>query len=582
MTAGKLRFAAIFKRLLLPIYIRYRRRLAIGFLALFCVDLLQLQIPRILRHVIDGLAQGRANASFLLFFALLIMALAAIVTLCRFLWRVHIIGFSRILEKELRVRIFAHLLTMDRPFYNRWSAGSLMAHASNDLAAVQMACGMAMVAAADALFMATAVVGFMLAINVQLTLIALVPMPFLAAATLLLSRLMHRRFSRVQELFGRLTEFARNCLVSMSLIKGYCLEEEEKKGFARLGRDYVLNNLRVAMIQGLMHPAAALAGNISSLLVFYFGGRLVIEQMLSLGSLVAFFSYLAMLIWPMMAIGWVSNIWQRGLTSLARINTLLAEQPLLERGAGSPLACLQPGLRCHGLSFTYPEAQTAALDKIHLALGPGMHGFTGRSGSGKSTLCRLLARLYPVRPQTLFLCEHDLGLAAPAAARPLLSYVGQEPSLFSASLYDNIVFGRPEATRAEVEEAARLACIHDYIQTLDQGYDTLIGEQGVRLSGGQRQRIALARALLRNGPVLILDDALSGLDVATEKKVMEHIRKHWQNRLVLLITHRVNLLRRADTITVLDQGRIVAHGSHEEVLCTSSLYAAMEEKQGNA
>jgi len=580
--AGKLRFAAIFKRLLLPIYIQYRRRLAIGFLALFCVDLLQLQIPRILRHVIDALAQGRADASFLTFFALLIMGLAAVVTLCRFLWRMHIIGFSRILEKELRVRIFAHLLIMDRPFYNRWSAGSLMAHASNDLAAVQMACGMAMVAAADALFMATAVVGFMLAINARLTLIALVPMPLLAIATLLLSRLMHRRFSVVQELFGRLTEFARDCLVSMSLVKGYCLEEEEKKGFARLGREYVRNNLRVAMIQGLMHPAAALAGNASSLLVFYFGGRLVIEQTLSLGSLVAFFTYLAMLIWPMMAIGWVSNIWQRGLTSLSRIEALLAEQPLLAPGPARALSCPHPGLRCLDLSFTYPDADNTALNGLRLALGPGVHGFTGRSGSGKSTLCHLLARLYPVSPGTLFLCGHDMGHTPPATARSLLSYVGQEPALFSASLHDNIVFGKPDATRAEVEEAARLACIHAYIVTLDQGYDTLVGEQGVRLSGGQRQRIALARALLRDAPVLVLDDALSGLDVATEKKVMEHIRERWRNRLVLLITHRVNLLRRAETITVLEEGRVIAHGSHAEVLGASRLYAAMEEKQSHA
>jgi ATP-binding cassette subfamily B protein len=570
--------------LILPVFATHRRRLILGFLALFAVDLLQLQVPRIIRHVIDALAESRADHSFLLLFGLLILVLAALIALCRFCWRICIIGFSRMLEKQLRMRLFDHLLAMDRPFYSRWTTGSLMAHATNDLAAVQMACGMAMVAAADALFMATAVIWFMAAIDTRLTLIALLPMPVLAVATLILSRLMHRRFSLVQEQFGQLTEFARNCLVSISLIKGYNLEQEEEKGFARLGRQYVYNNIRVAMIQGLMHPAAALAGNASSLLVFYFGGRLVIEQTITLGALVAFFSYLAMLIWPMMAVGWVSNIWQRGLTSLARIQTLLDEQPLLtaDSARAGEMSCPVPALRCENLFFTYPGSRIAALAGINLDLGPGMHGFTGRSGAGKSTLCRLMARLYPVEANTLFLCGHDIGRADPAAVRSQLSYVGQEPSLFSTSLYENILFGRPDATREEVEQAARLACIHDFIVQLDKGYATEVGERGIRLSGGQRQRIALARALLRDASILILDDALSGLDVATEKTIMDSIRNTWQGRLVLLITHRINLLALTDSITVMEDGAIVARGSHAEVAATSRLYGAMMEKQGHA
>jgi len=338
------------------------------------------------------------------------------------------------------------------------------------------------------------------------------------------------------------------------------------------------------MIQGLMHPAAALAGNASSLLVFYFGGRLVIEQTITLGALVAFFSYLAMLIWPMMAVGWVSNMWQRGLTSLDRIHALLEEQPLLSAssaGTGA-LTCQVPSLRCQNLSFTYPGSEMAALAGINLDLEPGMHGFTGRSGAGKSTLCRLVARLYPVEPNTLFLCGHDIGQADPGAVRALLSYVGQEPSLFSTSLYENILFGRPDATKEEVEQAARQACIHDFIVRLERGYATEVGEQGVRLSGGQRQRVALARALLRNGNVLILDDALSGLDVATEKTIIDSIRTTWRGRLVLLITHRVNLLAMTDSITVMEDGEIVARGSHAEVARASRLYAAMMEKQGHA
>jgi len=580
-----MRFSTFFASLALirPIFRAHGRRLLLGFLALLGVDLLQLQIPRIIHHVIDALAGARANQGFLARFGLLLLVLALLIALCRFTWRTAIIGFSRILERNLRVRLFAHLLAMDRPFYSRWTTGALMAHASNDLAAVQMACGMAMVAAADALFMATAVIWFMAAIDPGLTLLALLPMPVLAVATLVLSRLMHHRFSLVQEQFGQLTEFARNCLVSISLIKGYHLEQDEEKGFACLGREYVRNNIRVAMIQGLMHPAASLAGNTSSLLVFYFGGRLVVEQVISLGALVAFFSYLAMLIWPMMAIGWVSSMWQRGVTSLNRIQTLLAEQPLLAADPARPaLACSTPALCCRDLCFTYPGAAGPALDRVNLDLGPGMHGITGRSGAGKTTLCRLLARFYPVEPESMFLCGHDISQADPGAVRAILSHVGQEPCLFSASLYDNILFGRPDATRQEVEEAARLACIHDFVLQLDRGYDTEVGEQGVRLSGGQRQRIALARALLLDAPILILDDALSGLDVATEQRVMENIGRRWQGRLILLITHRVNLLARADSVTVMDEGIVVASGSHAEVAATSRLYGAMMEKQGHA
>ena len=284
----------------------------------------------------------------------------------------------------------------------------------------------------------------------------------------------------------------------------------------------------------------------------------------------------------MMPIGWVSNIWQRGLTSLLRINTLLSEQPLLAPASGRPLSCSHPSLRCEDLSFVYPDAQTVALDRVQIALGPGLHGFTGRTGAGKSTLCRLLACLYPIEEKRLFLCSHDIGLADPGSARALLSYVGQDPSLFSTTLYNNILFGRPEASREEVEQAAKEAGIHDFIVQLDREYQTEVGEQGIRLSGGQRQRVALARALLRDGNILILDDALSGLDVATEKKVMDAIIHRWQGRLVLLVTHRVNLLARADSITVMEEGKIVTHGSHAEVALTSSLYKAMLKKQGHA
>ncbi len=567
--------------LLIPVFRRYRMRLFWGFSALLGVDFLQLIVPRILKKGIDSLADQSASNHSLLLLAALVLGIAACVALLRFVWRILIIGFSRILEKRLRVQLFSHLVRMDRSFYHRWSAGSLMAHAGNDLAAVQMACGMGMVAAADAMVMSTASIGFMLAINIKLTVFALLPMPLLALSTWILSQKMHQRFSRVQEQFGRLTEFARNALVSISLVKGYCLEDAQEKKFSELGRTYVHNNLRVAILQGLLHPMATLAGNAGMLLVLYFGGKMVIAGRMSLGSFVAFITYLAMLIWPMMAVGWVANLSQRGLTSLRRIATLLHEQPALYDGVKTRINWnpQAPWIRCKNLTFSYPGTNHAALRNINATWSIGIYGIAGRSGSGKSTLCRLIIRLYPITQGMLYIGGGDVNLFSVAELRKQFAYVGEQTSLFSDTIYNNIRFGLEGASKQQVEEAAKAASIHAYITGLDKGYDTRIGEQGVKLSGGQRQRIALARALLSNRKILIIDNGLSALDVSTEQKVFANIRRQYQGRLVLLVSHRVNLLSRTRKIILLDQGEIIAVGDHATMYAAGGLYAAMVDKQ---
>ncbi|RUM39317.1 MAG: ABC transporter ATP-binding protein, partial [Desulfobulbus sp.] len=548
--------------LLVPVFKQFRLRLFLGFSALLGVDFLQLIVPKILKKGIDSLADQSANLHSLLLLAALVLGIAACVALLRFVWRILIIGFSRILEKRLRVQLFTHLVRMDRSFYHRWSAGSLMAHAGNDLAAVQMACGMGMVAAADALVMSTASIGFMLAIDTRLTALALLPMPLLALSTWILSKKMHLHFSRVQEQFGRLTEFARNALVSITLVKGYCLERAQEKKFAELGKTYVRNNLRVAILQGLLHPMATLAGNTGMLLVLYFGGMMVIKTEISLGSFVAFITYLAMLIWPMMAVGWVANLAQRGLTSLRRIATLLEKQPSLEDGVKAQILRnpREPWIRCNDLSFTYPGSKRPALQHINVAWSTGIYGIAGRSGSGKSTLCRLILRLYPIDNGMLYLGGEDINQYLVATVRKQFAYVGEQTALFSDTIYNNISFGLEGASRQQVEAAAKAAAIHEYIINLDKGYDARVGEQGVKLSGGQRQRIALARALVSNRPILIIDNGLSALDVSTEQEVFTNIGRQYGNRLVLLVSHRVNLLSRTREIILLDQGKIVAVG----------------------
>jgi len=566
--------------LLRPSFTRHRLRLTAGLTALVVVDFLQLVIPRIIKHGVDGLAALTISHHDLLLLAALIVMIAIAVAGLRFVWRYLIIGFSRLLEESLRNRIFSHLLKMDAPFFERHTPGDLMAHSSNDLAAVQMACGMGVVAAADAVVMSVATIIFMLHIHVQLTLLALLPMPFLAWFTRSLAGRLHHRFTTVQEQFSLLTEFSRSTVVSIRLIKAYTMERFQLEQMDHLGRTYVKSNIAVAFIQGLISPIATLAGNLGMLMILFVGGRLVIAGILTMGDFVAFISYLAMLIWPMMAIGWVANIVQRGLTSLNRIHHLLTSQAALPDIADSgepPL--VRPSFSLQGLTFRYTPDMPPALVDLDLEIGPGIHGITGRTGSGKSTLCRLLARLYPVPDGRILFGDRDVNTLPLAFVRAHIAYVGQDPILFSDTVAANISLGRPEATEEEIIEAARSAAIDDEIRSLPDGYATLIGERGVKLSGGQRQRLALARALLCNRPVLVIDDGLSAVDVATEHEVFAGLRQRFAGKTVLIVSNRIKMLSLTDRIVVLDEGRIVCAGGHDELLAVSSLYRSMYDKQ---
>ncbi len=566
--------------LVLPVFFLHRRRLALGLVALIAVDFLQLTIPHLLKIGVDGLADGTATTHHLLAIGGLILLIALAVAMLRFVWRYLIIGFSRLLERNLRNRIFSHILTLDRSFFEQRTTGDIMAHASNDLLAVQMACGMGLVAAVDALVMSCAAIGFMVHIHLRLTLLALLPMPLLALCTRLLSARLHQRFNIVQEQFSLLTEFVRTTLVSIRLVKAYTMENLQERDFEQLGRAYVHSNIRVATIQGLLFPVAGLVGNMGMLLVLYFGGRLVIGGRISLGDFVAFITYLYMLVWPMMAIGWVTNLAQRGMTSLGRIHELLSSSPRLQDLAPAKrLNIAVPGFRLRDLSFAYPATTHPALRHISLDIGPGILGLTGRTGSGKSTLCKLLARLYPVADGCLFFAGSDVNSLSLDAVRSRIGYVGQETVLFSDTVAVNIAMGRPGACRAEIEEAARQAAVHDEILRFSQGYETIIGERGVKLSGGQRQRLALARALLCRRPVLIIDDALSALDVETEYAVIVALRQGLRGKTVLIVSQRIKLLSETDEIVIMEQGTIVDRGGHAELFLRNALYRFMHEKQ---
>jgi len=552
----------------------------LGFIALIGVDFLQLVIPRLLKKAVDSLAAGNATGQSLLGISAFIIVAAMGACLLRFSWRYLIIGFSRLLERDIRNRIYSHVIKMDQPFFEKRTTGDIMAHVSNDLQAVQMACGIGLVSAVDALVMSVAAISFMIYIHPQLTLLALLPMPFLAICTRILTKRLHQRFNIVQEQFSLMTEFVRSTLVSIRLVKAYTMENLQKKEFDKLGWNYAQSNIRVAKINGLLFPVAVLVGNLGMLLVLYFGGSFAIEGKITLGDFVAFITYLYMLVWPMMAIGWVANLTQRGVTSLKRIHELVTSvSQLKDVPDDSDIEVENPLFQLKNLTFSYQSAIHPTLANLTIDLKEGIFGITGRTGGGKSTLCKLLVRMYPVPDGSLFFDNRDVNNISLQDVRKQIAYVGQEAILFSDTISANIAYGKADATSAEIESVAREAAIHDEIISFPDGYDTIIGERGISLSGGQRHRLALARALLTDRPVLIIDDSLAALDVETEHEVLQTIIKQQNRKLVLIVSQRVKMLSETDRIFILEKGKLKDQGTHNELLARNELYQTMNNKQ---
>jgi ATP-binding cassette subfamily B protein len=567
--------------LIRPFVRRYSSRLIGGLLALLTVDLLQLGIPRLVKRAVDLLAHGAASQLALAQSALAIFLLALGIASCRFVWRYLILGFSRLVERDLRDDFFRHLLTLDRPFFQKKPVGAIMALATNDLAAVQLAGGMGLVACADAAIMGTAALACMAYISPRLTLIAVLPMPLLALLTRVLSARLHRRFLKVQEQFSHLTEFARNTITGIRLLKAYTQEASQAEVFGRLGRQYQQDNIRLARVHGTLFPISGLVGNTSLLLVIFFGGRLVIGNAITVGDFVAFISYLYLLTWPMMAVGWVANLFQRGLTSLGRLDEVMEAAPtLVEPARPVPFPAGQTEISLRNLHFQYEGQERSALAEVSCVLHAGeIVGLVGRSGSGKSTLCHLLARQYPVEDGGIFLNGVDINQLSLASVRERVAYVPQDVLLFSDTVGANIGFGNPGASQEQIEAAARICRIHEEILGFSEGYQTRIGEKGVNLSGGQRQRIALARALLLDRPLLIIDDSLSAVDLETEQEIIAGLATYLPGRTCLIVSHRIAPLRGAARIMVLEEGRLLAQGNHAELLATSPFYRTMYHQQ---
>jgi ATP-binding cassette subfamily B protein len=558
-------------------FIANRSQILIGLIALFIVDVLQLFIPRVIKYAIDDLTLGILSPSRLLLYGLEVLLLALGIGGFRYVWRYFLLGAARRIEKALRGRLFNHLQTLSTSYFSHTKMGDLMAHAINDIDAVRMSLSLGVVFLMDTIILGVLTIFFMIYIHPTLTLFAILPMPLITLITLLFSRSIHHRFEILQKTFASLTERVREAIAGIRVIKAYVLEEREREKLSHLSQDYIRKNLSVTKVWGMFFPIILFFSNLSMAIVLYLGGRLTIFQSISTGDFVAFMSYLGLLAWPMMALGWAINVIQRGSASMDRLNRIFEETPeIFDSSDAIRLGPLKGRIEMRGLSFSSRDGGNPLLQDIHLTVKEGERVvIVGRTGSGKTLLCNLVARILEPPKGYLFFDGIEIHEIPLEVLRKSVGYVPQDTFLFLDTIRENIAFGKNNATDKEIEEAARLAQIYDEMMEFPEGPNTVIGEKGITLSGGQRQRISIARAILMNPPIFILDDALSSVDIQTEERILEGLEKFLQGKTSILITHRIAPLRRADRIIVLEEGRVAEVGDHQTLLSRGGIYTEL-------
>ena len=553
----------------------HRWRIGAGISALFVVDVLQLFIPRVVKHAIDDLTANVVSSEALLVYGAEVLGLALAIGALRYVWRFLLLGAARRIERGLRDRLFHHLQTLSPSYFSRSRIGDLMAHATNDIEAVRMALALGIVFLVDTLLLGSLTLFFMVYIHPMLTVYAILPMPLVSLATLWVSRLLHERFERVQKTFSALTERVRESIAGIRVVKAYVQETTEREKLASLSREYIERSMAVTKAWGMFFPLLLLLSNLSLAIVLYAGGRLTLVQTISAGDLVAFMSYLGILAWPMMALGWAINVVQRGSASLGRLERIFAEKPeIVDRPGVMDHGVLKGTIEIKGLTYPSQQKGRPILKDVNLTIRSGERvAIVGATGAGKSVFCDLLVRVLEPPDGTIFFDGVEAHRISLSTLRRSIAYVPQETFLFSDTLRENISLGRPGASDKKIEEVLRVAQILPDVKGFPEGLSTVIGEKGITLSGGQRQRLAIARALLLDSPILILDDAFSSVDIETEERILEALESCTKGKTILLVTHRLAPLRRADRIVVFHQGQVVEEGDHLSLLARGGIYA---------
>jgi ATP-binding cassette subfamily B protein len=576
---------------LFPYLKKYRVTLFWGALTVLFNNGIWVLFPQVIRRAVDDLNRGATREKFLTY-ALLLLAVAGTKGIFQFLTRWLMIGISREIEYDLRNDLFAHLESLPYSYFQKNRTGDIMARATNDLNAVRMLLGPAIMYTANTLVFTAAALAFMLAISPRLTLFAFAPLPLASITIQYFGKKIHERFEKIQAQFSEISARAQENFSGARLIRAYAQEQAEIALFEKSNQEYVSRSLPLARLMGMLWPALEVMLGFAIVIVLWVGGREVLLGRITVGDFVAFNTYIMMLTWPVIALGWVVNIFQRGMASMGRIHEVLSVQPDITdtavaedlRGLGD--RAVKGEIEFRHLNFAYNGIPV--LKDINLTVPAGSSlAIVGPTGSGKTTLVSLIPRIFEVKDEasssamsgSLLLDGRPLREYPLATLRRSIGFVAQETFLFSDTLRENIAFGVPGASDEQVRSAAQAASIASDIEGFPMQYETLVGERGITLSGGQKQRTAIARAILRDPRILVLDDALASVDTYTEEKILNHLREVMQGRTTIFISHRVSTVRNADRIAVLHAGRIVELGTHDELLARNGYYTDLYNKQ---
>ncbi|WP_144614339.1 ABC transporter transmembrane domain-containing protein [Bacillus cereus] len=558
-----------------------KRAYIIGIIMLFGVALLELVAPKVLGIVVDEINNGTLTSEKLLKWVVLLVVVGITMYILRYLWRIMIFGSSLKLARQLRKNLYEHFTKMSPSFYQSRRTGDLMAHATNDIQAIQQTAGSGVLTLVDSLAVGGCVLVAMgFTISWKLTLLSLIPMPIVAISTNYYGTLLHKRFHKAQQSFSEINDKVQESMSGMKVIRSLGQEKEDLQAFRKKSEDVVHKNMLVARIDSLFDPTISLIVGFSFLIAVCYGSLLVVRGELTVGELVTFTTYLGTLVWPMLAFGWLFNIMERGRASYDRVEKILSQKSDVVNREDAVHTIASGDVTFAIDSFSYKKNELLQLVDVHFDLKKGETlGVVGRTGAGKTTLLKCLIREYDHFNGGLKVGERDIRDVTLYGVRSAISYVPQDHFLFSASIGENIAFGKADATYNEITRAAEIACIHDDILQFSEGYETVVGERGVSLSGGQKQRISIARALLTNAEILILDDCLSAVDAKTEETILNALKRERAGKTTIITAHRLSAIQHANLILVVDEGRIVQRGTHEQLMEENGWYKDMYESQ---